>query len=130
MSSGFSKSDLDSFFDTDGVAVAGRIFTADENGNVAMTDDEPPVPVFLRNLNVIFQEDGQEVDLYGDTRVAATKSPFLAKSLDLSGVVKGMRFDMPSLESHEEGYGESYEVTADMLPEGVQTTRVYLKKLS
>jgi len=129
MPSGFSKSDLDSFFDTVGVAVAGRIFTADENGDVAITDDEPPVPVFLRNLNVIFTEDGQDLDVYSDTRIAVTKPSFLAKSLDLSGVAEGMRFDMPNLQSHEEGYGQSYKLTADTIPEGVQTTRIYLKKL-
>jgi hypothetical protein len=128
MPSGFSKSDLDSLFDTDGVAVAGRIFTADENGEVAMTEADPPVPVFLRNLNVIFTEDGQEVDLYGDTRGAVTKPSFLAKRSDLSGVVDGMIFDMPALESHEDGYGESYKVAADVIPEGVQTMRVNLRK--
>ena len=129
MSSGFSKSDLDSLFDTDGVGVAGRIFTADENGDPAMTEDEPPVPVFLRELNVIFTIGGQDVPVYNETDVATEQPSFLCKTTDLAGVKKGMRFEMPNLESHEDGYGKSYQVTSRILREDSQASRVYLKEL-
>jgi hypothetical protein len=129
LSSGFSKSDLDSFFDTDGVAVATRIFTPDDAGNVAMTEEDPPAPVFLRSIKVIFSSEGQPVDVYSDTNVEGSDDSFLCKTTDLAGVKKGMQVDFPDLEAHEEGYGQAYEVTSRIAREGPQTSRVYLKEL-
>jgi hypothetical protein len=130
MPSGFSKSDLDSLFDTDGVGVAGRIFTADDDGNVAMSEDDPPVPVFLRELDVIFSEDTQDVPMYGETDVVASNPSFVCKSTDLADVDPGMTFTMPDLESHEDGYGKTYKITPKVIADGgPQAARVYLKEV-
>lgn len=109
--------------------MAARIFTAAPNGDVLMNDDDPPAPVFLRNLNVVFDDGTQEVPMYGETEVAANQASFLCPSADLAGVTKRMRFDMPALEEHEDGYGKSYEITSRIVREGPQCSRVYLKEL-
>ena len=116
MSSGFSKSDLDSFFEEPGVGVVARIVFAEDD---------------IRTINVIFTEEGQEVDVFSNTRVATDKPSFLAKSTDVADITERMQVTFPNLESHEDGYGETYQTTSDIISgESPQTTRVYLKKLS
>jgi hypothetical protein len=122
MSSGFSSEDLDSFFDTDGVAVKGVIT------GPAVT---PPAEQFTKTINVIFSEASQELPLYGDTDVVASEPSFLCKGTDLAGGVDpGMTFTMPDLEAHEDGYGKTYKLTPRIVSEGgPQTSRVYLKEV-
>lgn len=119
MSSGFDKSDLDSFFDTDGVAVKGVI-----TGPAV----DPPAEQFTKTLNVIFEENSQSVAVYGETDVEASEPSFLCEAADLADVEPGMTFTMPGLEAHEEGYGKTYKLTPRITAEGVQTARVYLRE--
>src|SRR4051794_3153308 len=114
MSSGFSKSDLDSFFETDGVGVKGVIT------GPAVT---PPAEQFTRTLYVIFSIDNENVDIYGDSNVAAEVPQFLCKTADLADVKARMTFTMPDVEDHEDGYGKTYEITPRMFREGPQMTR-------
>jgi hypothetical protein len=119
MPSGFSKSDLDSFFDTDGVAVTGVI-----TGPAV----DPPAEQFTKTINVIFSEDTQDVALYGDSNMIASNPSFVCKSTDLADVDPGMTFTMPDLESHEDGYGKTYKITSKVIADGgPQAARVYLQ---
>jgi hypothetical protein len=120
MSSGFSKKDLDSFFDTDGVAVKGVIT------GPAVTS---PAVQFTKTINVIFRGAAQEVPFYGETDVVASEPSFLCQNTDLANVDPGMTFTMPDLELHEEGYNKTYKITPRIVAEGVQTSRIYLKEL-
>lgn len=119
MSSGFSKSDLDSFFDTDGVAVAALI---------TGPEVDPPAEQFTKTINVILSLAGAEVGAYGDTTVYAIEPSFLAKSTDVADVKKGYTVTFPALEAHEDGYGKTYKVTERFEKDGPQAIRVTLKE--
>lgn len=130
MSSGFSKPDLDSFFDiSPGVGVLAQIFKADANGDIEMDQGTPPAPVFFREVNGIFFSGTQEISLYPDTNVEASEPSLVLKETDTTGVKRGFRVKFPNLEPHEEGYQQTFEVTPRNAGESVQTMRLFLKLL-
>jgi hypothetical protein len=134
MSSGFSKSDIDSFFETDGVGVATRIELVDSSGAQVMTDDDPPVAAYDKTINTRFREEGKDIDVYSETGVSTSEPSFLCKqtaAADFPDTSSGqwLRVTFPGVESHEEGYGKTYRIEPRILAEGVQSARVYLKKL-
>jgi hypothetical protein len=130
MSSGFPKADLDSFFDIEpGVGVLAQIFKPDANGDIEMDQGTPPAPVFLREVNAIFFSDTQQVSLYPETSVEASDPSLVVKATDVAGVKRGYRVTMPDLEAHEDGYGQTFEITPRNAGESVQTMRLYLKQL-
>lgn len=118
MSSGFDKSDLDSFFETDGVGVKAHVL------GPAVT---PPAVQFSKDINVIFDRGGQAIAPYPETEIDVDDPSFIAKSTDLGDVKKGYTVTFPDLASHEDGYGKTYEV-ARFSPDGAQTTKVTLKE--
>jgi hypothetical protein len=112
--------DLDSFFDTADFAVAAQIL-----GPPVLS----PAHQFNRTLNVVFDENGLAVTLYGDTDVETPAPVFEAKSVDLVDVKRGYTVTFPDLEAHEDGYSKTYKVER-IASSGVQTSKVYLKELS
>jgi hypothetical protein len=110
--SGFDPEDLDSLFDTDDLAVEALI-----------TGPSP----FTKTVNAILDMNTLAIDMYGETSVEASDPWFECKSIDLADVKRGMSVRFPNLESHEDGYGKSFEV-ARIASAGVQTSRVYLKE--
>ena len=114
MSSGFSKTDLDSFFETDGVGVDAVITGPDD---------------FTGTLNVIFDLNGQGVSVYGDTDVSTSEPSMLCKSAELADIEPGMQVTFPNLEAHEDGYGKTFKLTAKVVAEGAGTSRIYLKEV-
>jgi hypothetical protein len=130
MSSGFEKPDLDSFFDiSPGVGVLAQIFKADANGDIEMDQGTPPAPVFWREVNAIFFSDTQEISLYPESNAEASDPSIVVKQTDVAGVKRGYRVVFPNVEPHEEGYGQTFEVTPRNAGESVQTMRLHLKQL-
>ncbi len=108
------RENIDPFFDTvRGFAIEALI----SDGNK-----------FSRRINVIFDQNSQAVDVYGETNVEAGDPSFQCKSTDLNGVARGMTVKFPNARADEEGYGKSYR-TERFVAEEPGVTRVHLTEL-
>jgi len=132
MATSFSEADLASFFDvTPGVGQVAQIFKPDANGNVEMDQSVPPQPVFLREFNVLFFSDTQEINMYTDTNVVASNPSIVMRQVDADQIPRAgrCRVKFLNLVPTDDGYGQTFEITKRNVGETVQSLRLHLKQL-
>jgi hypothetical protein len=96
---------------------------------VLIQDLSSPEPGrFAKTIAAIFSGDSQPVTLY-DTNTEAPIPSILCVSLDIEDIEPGYAVRFLGLLPGEEGYSETFEVAPRIAAPGVNTARIYLKKL-